>query len=83
MTYLLLLKKSPDQVGYGLLQTIKTRNQDKARVEVLAARDAWARYDMEWRFRIINSHDYDYNDFANKVYMDDDNWKPNPKLKVH
>jgi len=77
---LLLVKKSPQQVGYGLLQTFdRTRSREtheesaaKLRTEASLAAFKWRMCYSGWRFRIVDPRDYGaFGTYMYNAYYDD------------
>lgn len=72
----IMVKKSPTQVGWGLLQRLYVEDSfnraayaaDKMAILVRRAIDGWSAVDPSWRFKIVDPKDYGWD----RTYYDDD-----------
>lgn len=82
MTILLMVKTSPKVVGYGILQTIKLdmRSHEnkvdftkRCKTAAEEAKDTWRRYDPAWKFRIVDTTEFDNigGKYVHQAYFDD------------
>jgi hypothetical protein len=73
-TRYLMVKKTPDQVGYSRLQTIQHENKDKLLLEANLALDMWRRLNPQWNIVVRDPTEYGWN----RKYVHDSYWDDVP-----
>ena len=59
---ILLVKTAPTKEGFGILQRLDGRTDERVQATVIKARDTWQRQNPDWAFKIVDPTHYGLND---------------------